>query len=187
MTENEAHTSPVTGRYTLPPITKCFGPLCILVAAISAVTFIVLAIIGTIRDYSPVPTMDMWPGFLNFYLKATAGDWSAWWQAHVSHRIVLSRLFFWLDLRFFGGGGWFSLTITYLCISCVAALLSLIWLGQTRPQPSSNLEAGDYSRNTADCFLESVSEFKPSLSKPIHPGTTHAAGGTVFSASFRNG
>ncbi len=71
---------------------------------ILAITFIVLAIIGAIRTFSPVPFWDMWDGYLLFYTRLMDGDYSAWWTQHVDHRIIFSNVFFWIDLKFFNGG-----------------------------------------------------------------------------------
>lgn len=137
------------------PIAKYFRRTSVLIAGISALVFVLIAIRGTILNYSPVPFMDMWTGFLGFYLKVNAGDWGAWWSPHVDHRIVLSRLLFWLDLRFFGGTGWFSLAASYLFIFFVAALFVRIWFEQTGFRRSGDPITGDgTARSAADwCVL----------------------------------
>lgn len=84
-----------------------------------ATLMVVFAAIGAVRSYSPVPFWDMWNGYLDFYVRATDGDWSVWWGQHNEHRIVLARLFFWLDLRCFAGAGWFLVLINYLLITLV--------------------------------------------------------------------
>jgi hypothetical protein len=135
-------------------IAKYFSLLGVFVFGSSAFIFILLAILGTIRSYSPVPFWDMWDGFLQFYLKVSSGDWGAWWVGHNEHRIVLSRLFFWLDLRFFGGTGWFSLSATYLLIVVVGAFIALIWHEQTGSLQGRNLLTGsDNSRRFSDWYV----------------------------------
>ncbi len=87
---------------------------------VAAALFWALAIVGTFRSYSPIPLGDMWDGYLDFYINANAGDWGVWWRTHNEHRIVLSRLFFWMDLSWFYGSVWFLLAVNYLLlvISC---------------------------------------------------------------------
>lgn len=92
-----------------------------------ATVFVVLAIIGGIRGYSPVPFWDMWDGYLGFYVKVMSGDVSAWWAQHNEHRIVLARLFFWLDFVFFSGQGWFLVVVNYLLQTMVCLLFWTIW------------------------------------------------------------
>ena len=92
-----------------------------------AIVFVTTAIIGGIRTYSPVPFWDMWNGYLDFYVKASAGDLSAWWAQHNEHRIVLTRGFFWLDHVLFAGQGWFLIVINYLLLSFVCILFWTIW------------------------------------------------------------
>lgn len=68
-----------------------------------AVLFVLLAVIGGIRNYSPVPFWDMWDGYLDFFVRARDGNVSAWWAQHNEHRILFSRVLFFLDLELFGG------------------------------------------------------------------------------------
>jgi len=89
-----------------------------------AVTFVALAVIGGIRNYSPVPYWDMWDGYLAFYTRITHGDWTAWWAQHNEHRIVLSHILFWIDLAWLGGKGWFLIVVNYLL---VAISVILFW------------------------------------------------------------
>jgi hypothetical protein len=96
-----------------------------LVFMAAAAVFLGLAIIGGIRAYSPVPFWDMWDGYLNFYFKVEAGDWSAWWAQHNEHRPILARMFFWIDLAWFHGSVWFLLVINYLLACCICLVF---WL-----------------------------------------------------------
>lgn len=84
--------------------------------------YIGLAIFGGVINYSPVGFWDMWDGYLDFYVRAMNGDWNTWWQQHNEHRIVLARVFFWMDLHWFQGAGWFLIVVNYALIalsSCV--------------------------------------------------------------------
>jgi hypothetical protein len=68
----------------------------------------------------------MWAGYLFFYTKVSMGDYSEWWAQHNEHRIVLSKLFFWIDIRWFRGLSYSLITINYLLVS--AACLAFIQL-----------------------------------------------------------
>ncbi len=83
---------------------------------------VILAILQTYLFYSPVPVWDLWTGYLEFYLKAADGNWSAWWSQHIEHRILLARLLFWVDIRFFSGSFIFLLIINYIFLSLIALL-----------------------------------------------------------------
>jgi len=67
------------------------------------VIYIVSVFVGAYRFYSPLPDGDMWHGYINFYLNLLNGDTYAWWEQHNEHRIILSKLFFYLDLALFNG------------------------------------------------------------------------------------
>jgi len=59
---------------------------------------------GVHRFYSPFPWWDEWDGYFGFYMAAANGmNIHAWWYPHMEHRIITSRLLFWLDLRYFHG------------------------------------------------------------------------------------
>lgn len=78
--------------------------------------YFTLAIVGGFLAYSSVPFWDMWDGYLEFYAKASAGDWSVWWDQHNEHRIVLSRILFWIDNYAFSGRLMFLIVTNYLLI-----------------------------------------------------------------------
>lgn len=93
---------------------------------LAAIVFIVLAILGGVRAYSPVPFWDMWDGYLGFFVRVMSGDTSAWWAQHNEHRIILARCFFWLDFVFFAGRGWFLILVNYLLQAIVCMLFLTI-------------------------------------------------------------
>lgn len=84
--------------------------------------YIASIFIGAYRYYSPFPVGDMWQGYLEFYLSLLDGDYSAWWSQHNEHRIVVSKLFFYLDLKYFGG-------LSLLLIPLNLILLLMCWGG----------------------------------------------------------
>ncbi len=75
-----------------------------------------LTVIGVIKGYSNVPFWDMWDGYLDFYVRAKSGDWYSWVAQHNEHRIVLSRILFWVDLALFHGQVWFLLLMNFIFI-----------------------------------------------------------------------
>lgn len=81
---------------------------------ILAPAFVALAIAGGVRNYSIVPFWDAWHGYLGFYTRITEGHWADWWALHNEHRIVLSRLLFYIDLAWFDGTAWFLFACNYL-------------------------------------------------------------------------
>lgn len=92
-------------------------------AAFAALMF-VLAIIGGINSFSPVPYWDMWDGTLNFFLRIRGGDSSLWLAQHNEHRILLSRLLFWLDYTLFDGLSYFLIIVNYILM---AFAIFLFW------------------------------------------------------------
>jgi hypothetical protein len=88
-----------------------------------AILFVGLTIVGGFKNYSSIPYWDMWNGYLGFYTKFSSGDWSALWAQHNEHRIVLARIFFWLDIRYFHGQGWLLIIVNYLLLSFATAVI----------------------------------------------------------------
>ncbi len=79
-----------------------------------ALFFIISVIIGIYNHYSPVPYWDMWNGTLGFYNQVQNGDAFAWIAQHNEHRILLSRILFWIDIHFFGGLSYFLMLCNFL-------------------------------------------------------------------------
>lgn len=94
--------------------------------ALFSIGIVLLAMIGGVLNYSPVPYWDMWDGQLGFFMRFSAGDWSALWAQHNEHRIVLTRLLFWLDLELFGGNSVFLFISNYLLAAATAALFGWV-------------------------------------------------------------
>lgn len=88
-----------------------------------ALVFAVLGIIAGVRAHSPVPFWDMWDGSLGFYMHQQV-DPSAWWAQHNEHRILLARILFFIDLRYFGGQAVFLLVINYVLAAATFGLLA---------------------------------------------------------------
>jgi len=86
-----------------------------------AILLWLMAIAGTVIAYSPVPYWDMWGGTLGFYLAMMDGNQGIWWSQHNEHRIVLSRLLFWLDFKLFSGLGAFLIVINLVLVMAAVA------------------------------------------------------------------
>ena len=76
-----------------------------------AIFVVFLTILGAIKNYSPVPFMDMWDGYLDFYVQVMDGNWNAWFKQHNEHRTIFSNLFFFIDLQYFEGLGFFLIIL----------------------------------------------------------------------------
>ncbi|MBB4862979.1 hypothetical protein HNP46_001824 [Pseudomonas nitritireducens] len=97
----------------------------ILFACIAALTLISTLILGA-RNFSPVPYLDMWDGYIGFDMRLNQGDLSAWTYLHNEHRIIFSRLLFWLDIHVFGGTTLFLVTCNYLLAGAAVATFAAI-------------------------------------------------------------
>jgi hypothetical protein len=82
--------------------------------------------IALVRHYSDVPFWDMWDGYLDFYNRTLSRDFSAWWYQHNEHRIILSRLLFWMDIAWFGGKSVFLIIVNFML--AISAALFLSWI-----------------------------------------------------------
>ncbi len=130
-TETDAGPSAIAASGVRPAAAAVISRILTIPFGLCAALFFVLAVIGTVRNYTPVPWWDMWEDYIGFYLRAHAGDWSAWWVPHNEHRIVLARLFFWIDIKYFHGVGVFSLAIIYAFALAVGSVFAKIWREQS--------------------------------------------------------
>lgn len=92
------------------------------VLSLWALGMVALAALGGYQLYSPVPLDDAWDGIVHFLQQPHLDNMSAWWSQHNEHRVVLSRLLFWLDDRYFSGASIFLLVVNYLCAAAAAYL-----------------------------------------------------------------
>ena len=97
------------------------------VCRIAGVLTVVLTPVGIWRNQTGVPWWDMWDGYVDFYLRASSGDWSAWWKLHNEHRLLLPDLFFYADLRWFGGFTWLPLIANLAAAGGLWWMLALVW------------------------------------------------------------
>ncbi|CAG9213112.1 conserved membrane hypothetical protein [Paraburkholderia sabiae] len=85
-----------------------------------ALFFVGTTLTGAIRWFSPVPYLDMWDGYLGFYIAVSKGNWDQFFAQANEHRIVFSKVLFWLDIRYFGGQ-------SRLLIAANLALMTALW------------------------------------------------------------
>lgn len=112
-----------------------------------AALFAALVLAGIWQRYDRVPMWDMWDAYLGFYDRAQS-SLSAWWEQHNEHRLVLSRLIFWADLRFFSGAMVMLYALNVVLALLIAACLGFL-LRQLLPQPLPGTPAD----TTALCAL----------------------------------
>ena len=106
---------------------------------VASLGFALLAFSGSLLAHSPIPYWDMWNGYLGFYLNLLSGDWGSLWAQHNEHRILLTRLLFWVDLAWFNGWSYF-LVITNLTL--VAACAAMFWRIRAEQSRGHNLFVG---------------------------------------------
>jgi len=103
---------------------------------------LILAIIGGINHYSPVPFWDMWDGYINFFNKVSSGNVKVWWEQHNEHRILLTRILFWLDIKIFNGSNVFLIIMNYI-LAMLACVVFWAYLNEI----SQDNKITTYSRN----------------------------------------
>ena len=82
---------------------------------------------GMYRFYSPIIYMDEWDGYIGFYTKSS--NISSWWEQHNEHRILTSRLIFWLDLTYFHGN---HIILFVAQLAMIAGIVVIIWFAYKR-------------------------------------------------------
>lgn len=88
---------------------------------------------GVVHYFSPIPYYDQWNGGLGFLREISSGESSAWWKQHMEHRIVISRVLFWLDANLFGGRNVFLLAVGLI----IQSLTALLFIRQFRKNRST--------------------------------------------------
>lgn len=103
---------------------------------------------GGVSHYSPVPYYDTWDGAIDFFIRVSRGDLSAWWYQHNEHRIFFSRILFWMDLKWFHGRAIFLILMNYIL---VFAGVFLFWKLLLLKRKESSSE--DKVLTSAGCIL----------------------------------
>ncbi|MBB6365157.1 hypothetical protein FHR56_000270 [Xanthomonas sacchari] len=124
MNQAAQHSAPSRLRdRTLAAFTLMVSQPALAAIAALAALYALLAVVGGILTFSPVPFWDMWDGGLGFYVRQMT-DVSQWWAQHNEHRIVLSRILFFLDYRYFDSNGAVLVVINYLLACSTFGLLA---------------------------------------------------------------
>lgn len=88
-------------------------------AALLAVFVVVTSVYGGYHHFSSIPFGDQWDGEIGFYQKLQNGDYRAFWTQHMEHRIVFSRVLFWLDIAIFRGMNVFTVVMNYVLLFAI--------------------------------------------------------------------
>ena len=89
---------------------------------LGGVAILVTTLVGVWMHFSSTLYMDEWDGMIGFWQKLGAGDSGAWWAQHNEHRIVLTRVLFWLDIHLFKGQGYLLIPANVVLHLCIAAV-----------------------------------------------------------------
>lgn len=98
-----------------------------LISIAFAIVMFILSVKGGINHFSMVPLWDIWDGGLNFFLDSN--HLKAWWSPHNEHRIVLAKVFFWLDYKVFGGTGLPLIALNYMMLGAFAYICIILHKG----------------------------------------------------------
>lgn len=90
-----------------------------------AIFYIFSVLWGAYRFYSPIPQLDMWEGYLDFYLHILDGDSAIWWGQHNEHRLILPRILFYIDLALLGGQSRLLIPVNVIFVFIVWYMLLL--------------------------------------------------------------
>jgi hypothetical protein len=81
----------------------------------------------------------MWDAYIEFYSKVLdGGGFGIWWAPHNEHRLLLTRLFCWVDLAWLNAGVWPLLVVIYLVVVASAVVFWLMLrelAGTAKPEP----------------------------------------------------
>ena len=93
----------------------------VVIVLLFSLFYFITTVFGTYNNYSAVPFWDMWNGYLEFYFRTASEGWTPWWELHNEHRIVLAKVFFWLDLEYFKGSMilLFTFNIIFSGLACI--------------------------------------------------------------------
>ncbi|KGE51178.1 hypothetical protein WCN79_19870 [Xanthomonas axonopodis pv. vasculorum] len=117
------HNAPGLRDRTLAALTWTVSHPALAAITALAALYALLAVAGGVLTFSPVPFWDMWDGGLGFYVRQMT-DISQWWAQHNEHRIVLSRILFFMDYRYFDSNGAVLVVINYLLACSTFGLLA---------------------------------------------------------------
>lgn len=96
-----------------------------------AVAMFTTTIYGIVNNYSGIPFWDEWNGYLAFYNRMQNGGLDllkAFLEQHNEHKILFTRIWFWIGFTFFKGHLWFQLIVN-VCLQIISlSIISyIIW------------------------------------------------------------
>ncbi len=105
--------------------TKSFPALMMVLSMVAAAFVIFTTLRGVATAFTAIPLEDEWDGFLGTVQQFYQGDqWNALWQVHVNHRLVIPRLIFLADVKWFGGWKIFTVVMSMLFAAVTSAIIS---------------------------------------------------------------
>jgi hypothetical protein len=89
-------------------------------SAICAIAVFVSTLYGAYLFFSPVPFWDQWNGYIAFYTGIKNGNIALWWTQLNEHRIIFSRILFFIDIEVFGGLNAFTVICNLILLGLLA-------------------------------------------------------------------
>ena len=84
-----------------------------------------MTLIGVAKSWTALPFWDMWDSYITWYVNLEPGNVFQWWSQHNEHRILIAKIFFYIDLKIFDGSGLFLLFANVISFLCLISLLLL--------------------------------------------------------------
>lgn len=102
---------------------------------------LVTTVVGVVLHYSPVPYWDQWDGTIDFYMGAPSDPLRAFFMQHNEHRLFLSRIIFFADVRYFGGRNVFAITANIVLAALIALVIYRVAARHLRTSVSARIIA----------------------------------------------
>jgi hypothetical protein len=116
-----------------PPVSQSKDLKLICLYLLITLATVGMTIAGTVLAYSAIPYYDTWDATLGFVMQIKDGHYSQWWAMYYEHRLILARVFFWLDYLLFNCNESFLVCINMLLISLTALQFHVILRAQLAP------------------------------------------------------
>ena len=92
----------------------------------AAICFLSLSVVGGITHYSPLFFWDSWE-CIAFIDSFSSGNWQALWAQHNEHRIILTKLLFFLDFLLFKGNPAPLIILNYILVGLSCFFFIWAW------------------------------------------------------------
>lgn len=102
----------------------------------AAICFLSLSVVGGITHYSPLFFWDSWE-CIAFIDSFSSGNWQALWAQHNEHRIILTKLLFFLDFLLFKGNPAPLIILNYILVGLSCFFFIWAWKETQSPSASS--------------------------------------------------